>query len=318
MGRSVEVGGRRDVGPGEGRGAPASEHRVVSLGPVQVAAIQLTNQRELCTQGLETPRGTYQFVLPTRGSMHTRWNGRQSTVGQGDLGIHDQTRLESFAFGAPAEGGPVRVAAVVVPKRRLALPEGWTDRVLGQQLPGEEGVGALLSGFVERLADEMAAGTGGYRPADGPRLGAALLELVQAAIAHLLDDDATLVHASHHRSLLLRVQGFMGLHLHDPELTPRTAAAAHHISVSHLHQLFRDYGGGVTAAAWIRRQRLEHARRDLADPLLRATPVHRIATRWGFSHAAVFSRVFRSAYGVSPADYRDAAVLGPSVELRRS
>jgi AraC-like DNA-binding protein len=76
--------------------------------------------------------------------------------------------------------------------------------------------------------------------------------------------------------------------------------------VSYLHRLFRQRNGGRTVAAWIREQRLERARRDLADPDQRATAVHAIAARWGFRHAADFSRAFRRAYGMPPRDYREA------------
>ncbi|MGO4429032.1 helix-turn-helix transcriptional regulator, partial [Streptomyces sp. MCAF7] len=82
-----------------------------------------------------------------------------------------------------------------------------------------------------------------------------------------------------------------------------------HISVSYLHRLFREHGS-TTVSSWIRRQRLEAVRRDLADPLLRATPIHRIAARRGFSHAAVFSRAFRAAYGLPPKDYRRRVLAG--------
>jgi Helix-turn-helix domain len=75
-----------------------------------------------------------------------------------------------------------------------------------------------------------------------------------------------------------------------------------------LVRLRRD--GGL--APWIRRQRLEHARRDLANPMLRQLPVHGVAARWGFSHHAVFTRTFTAAYGVPPAGYRQRA-LAPCV-----
>ncbi|CAM5589813.1 Helix-turn-helix domain-containing protein OS=Streptomyces alboniger OX=132473 GN=CP975_02665 PE=4 SV=1 [Streptomyces alboniger] len=81
-------------------------------------------------------------------------------------------------------------------------------------------------------------------------------------------------------------------------------AAAHHISLSYLHQIFKEDTPGQTVAAWIRDQRLEGARRDLADPNLGSTPVHTIATRWGMVRASDFGRAFRSAYGVSPMEYR--------------
>ncbi|MFI0484918.1 helix-turn-helix domain-containing protein [Actinomadura sp. 9N215] len=63
----------------------------------------------------------------------------------------------------------------------------------------------------------------------------------------------------------------------------------------------------VRSRGWIRTQRLECARRDLADLAQRATPVQALAARWGFAHASDFSRAFRRAYGMSPRDYREDA-----------
>nr|WP_316728251.1 helix-turn-helix transcriptional regulator [Streptomyces sp. 11x1] len=90
-------------------------------------------------------------------------------------------------------------------------------------------------------------------------------------------------------------------------------AAAHHISLSYLHRLFQQDSPGETVAAWIRAQRLEGARRDLADPALAATPVHTIAARWGMPRPSDFTRAFRWAYGVSPTGYRvrERASRGP-------
>jgi AraC-like DNA-binding protein len=53
---------------------------------------------------------------------------------------------------------------------------------------------------------------------------------------------------------------------------------------------------------------LERARRDLSDPAQSSVAVHDIAERWGYTQQSVFSRSFRSAYGVSPRDYRRAAL----------
>ncbi|MER7694990.1 helix-turn-helix domain-containing protein [Streptomyces sp. NPDC097610] len=69
-----------------------------------------------------------------------------------------------------------------------------------------------------------------------------------------------------------------------------------------LHRLFQHED--ETVAASIRRQRLERTRHDLADPAQRTTPVHAIATRWGFPRAAEFTRAFRTAYGIPPKEYR--------------
>jgi AraC-like DNA-binding protein len=128
-------------------------------------------------------------------------------------------------------------------------------------------------------------------------------------VAHHLDAEAAVPDDTHHRALLLRIDAFVHKQLHDTSLSPSTIASAHHISVGHLHRLFRSRG--VTVAGWIRRQRLEGARRDLADPALRDTPVHRIAARWGFKDHSSFTRAFRAAFGTAPTDYRHDAVRPP-------
>jgi AraC-like DNA-binding protein len=131
------------------------------------------------------------------------------------------------------------------------------------------------------------------------------VDLLSALFAHALDAGGFLPPETHRQTLVLRIRTFVQQHLHDPQLTPRTIAAVHNISVSYLHRLFENEDD--TVAAWIRRQRLERARRDLADPALHAAPIHTIATRWGFTHAADFTRAFRTAYGIPPRDYRNSA-----------
>jgi AraC-like DNA-binding protein len=109
------------------------------------------------------------------------------------------------------------------------------------------------------------------------------------------------------RPALLRLtHAFIEQRLGDPELAPTTIAAAQFISVRYLHRLFEDEE--TTVADWIRRRRLERCARGLADPALSAEPVGEIGARWGLTSPAHFSRLFRAAYGASPADYRRRAL----------
>src|SRR6185437_7198589 len=100
----------------------------------------------------------------------------------------------------------------------------------------------------------------------------------------------------------LRVHSFIEQHLGEEDLSPGLVAAAHHVSVRYLHRLFE--AEDTTVAAWIRRRRLDRCRRDLADPALSALPVSTVAAKWGITDPAHFSRLFRSAYGLPPAEYR--------------
>jgi AraC-like DNA-binding protein len=108
---------------------------------------------------------------------------------------------------------------------------------------------------------------------------------------------------------VLRIQAYIEERLGDPDLSPRSIAAAHHVSLRALHKLFE--GSHTTVADRVRQRRLERARRDLLDPALRHEPVGAIATRWGFSSPTQFSRAFRTAHGVPPGEFR-AHWLGPA------
>jgi AraC-like DNA-binding protein len=98
------------------------------------------------------------------------------------------------------------------------------------------------------------------------------------------------------------VHAFIEQRLADPGLSPEMIAAAHHVSVRYLYKLFEGRHSGV--AGWIRERRLERSRRDLLDPALAGRPVSAIAAHWGLTEPATFSRMFRAAYGLPPAEYR--------------
>ncbi|MBE1530667.1 helix-turn-helix domain-containing protein [Actinomadura algeriensis] len=273
--------------------------RVLRLGAVTVWPA--TFQPMICRR---TPRlirrsdpGTYHLSLVLRGTAGASWGKREVTYGPSDLHVQDSSRsVTTWAGGDHA----IETVGLELPRELLSLPPGLADRMIGRPLPGGEGIGALLAGFLTRLGSDAR----GYGPADGSRLGTVLVDLVSALFAHTAEAERALVPESRRRTLALSVRAFIDRNLHDPELAPATIAAANHISVSYLHRVFQ--AEGTTVAGWIRARRLERARRDLADPALRGLPVARIAARWGFSHPAVFTRAFRAAYDVSPSEYRRA------------
>jgi AraC-like DNA-binding protein len=110
------------------------------------------------------------------------------------------------------------------------------------------------------------------------------------------------------QALVSRIRAYIESHLGDPQLSPPEVARAHHISLRYLHKLFEPEPHGV--AGLIRQRRLERCRDDLLDPMQAGRPVAGIAARRGFSSAAHFSRVFRDAYGLPPAEFRRARGLG--------
>ncbi|MFI9122328.1 helix-turn-helix domain-containing protein [Streptomyces bikiniensis] len=127
-----------------------------------------------------------------------------------------------------------------------------------------------------------------------------------AILAHHLERDGDLPPESRQQVLFLRISAYVQEHLGDPDLGPAHIAAAHHISVRHLHRVFRQYD--TTVAEFVRARRLDKCRRDLADPFLREIPIHAVAARWGFVQPAAFSRLFRTNTGLTPTEYRVISV----------
>ncbi|MET7657074.1 MULTISPECIES: helix-turn-helix domain-containing protein [unclassified Streptomyces] len=241
---------------------------------------------------------TYHLSLLLKGEGAADWGRQQAAYRMNDFHINSSSRSWEVLTGSE----PVTIVGVEVPRALVAVPGDRADQVLGSLLSGREGIGALLS----QLLRQLVADTSSYQPSDAPRLGTVVADLVTALFAHTVDADLRLPPETRDRTLTLHIKTFVRRHLGDPDLTPAGIAAAHHVSRSYLYRLFQEEG--LTVASYIRHQRLENARRDLADPRLRDLPVHAVGARWGFPRAAEFTRAFRTAYGLPPSALREQAL----------
>ncbi|MGY0574141.1 helix-turn-helix transcriptional regulator [Bradyrhizobium sp. RDM12] len=98
-------------------------------------------------------------------------------------------------------------------------------------------------------------------------------------------------------------QRLIARHLQDPDLTPTRVADLLGVSVRHLHMLFEvaDRSFSLT----VTEERLKQSRR-----LMREAPerlIADIASACGFESLATYYRVFNSAYGMAPGDFRAQA-----------
>ncbi|KPC65284.1 helix-turn-helix domain-containing protein [Streptomyces chattanoogensis] len=279
-----------------------ASQRVLDLGAVTVwsATFQPLVFRRTPELIRQSDPEAYHLSLIVRGAGVGVWRHRETEYKPNDLFINSS----SLPNDVHSTSDPAQTVALEVPKALLPLPRDTAGRIVGAPVSARDGMGALLA----RVLTQLTADTTTFHPCDGPRLGAVLTDLVAALFAHILEAGPCLPPETHRRALALRIQAFIREHLHDPHLTPSSIAAEHHISTSYLHRLFRDED--TTVAAWIRRLRLEAARRDLTDPALHAIPIHAIATRWGFPRAADFSRTFRAAYGTTPRGHRHQSLYG--------
>ncbi|MFG3013784.1 helix-turn-helix domain-containing protein [Streptomyces cinerochromogenes] len=279
-----------------------AECRRLELGPTTVLAMSCAPARyRRSTRMVQySDAEQYHLSLLLDGEAELDHAGRTHVFGPGDWHLVDNSRPYDLRLADDGGGRGAKAVGLDLPKALLPIPSHQVHRLLGRRLPGHEGIGALLTEYV--LGVERQAGD--LRSVDAPRLGTVVLDLLSTWIAQLLETEAAIPPEARHSARMESIMAFIRRNLHDPCLTPPAIAAAHHISLSYLHRIFRQHTRGESVAAWIRRQRLEGTLRDLADPALRDTPIHLIGTRWGLTRASDFTRAFRTAYGLSPRAFR--------------
>ncbi|MEU8762871.1 helix-turn-helix domain-containing protein [Streptomyces sp. NPDC048659] len=244
---------------------------------------------------------SYHLTLMLRGSGVVVWRDRTLRTSPGVFHNNDSSR--PVEIRSSAERGRVVMIGLEIPKAVLPLAPRLAERAIGLPIRDDHGVGRLLARFLMQLVRSLPE----YGIADGPRLGAVAMDLTAAVLAHAVEEDGALPEQTLRRTTLLRIRSFIQQNLDDPGLSPPSIAAAHRISTSCLHRLFRHEG--ITVGALIRRQRLERARAELADPGMAHALIDLIAARWCLTPAG-FNRSFRTAYGMRPSEYRDMVFRG--------
>jgi AraC-like DNA-binding protein len=272
----------------------------VRIGNVQFTRVTAAAHRVLRTRRMiaRSDVGHYKIGLQLSGVGWISQGGRDAVLRPGDLTVYDTSRPYTLAFD-----GDTATFVFMVPDHVLGLPRDAMERVTATAISGREGLGSVVSPFLAGLADLTAA----VPTTLTPRLASNVTDLLGTLFRERLEltqGESNGVRGAR----LLAVQAWIERHLHRPDLSPETVAAATHISVRYLYRLFESEG--MTVARWIKERRLAGCCRELADPSLVRFSVGAIGARWGLHDPASFSRAFRAAYGLSPREYR-AQALGP-------
>lgn len=225
-------------------------------------------------------------------------NNSQTLLRPGSLTLFDTDRPYTVTYP-----DPFRQHVIQIPRSMLGFRAADLQRLTAVPIEADSDTAALVTPFLTRLASQMNR----HAPHTAELLARNAADLLATLLAERLDRDVpdTGTDAAH-TMLRLRIQAFIDRHLGDSDLSPRTIADAHHVSVRQVHRLFQEQG--TTVSRWIRHRRLEACRRELSRP--HGLSVTAVAHRFGFTSRTHFSRAFRAAYGMSPREWRALAQQG--------
>ncbi|MFD0139372.1 helix-turn-helix domain-containing protein [Streptomyces sp. NPDC127159] len=291
-------------------GAVRGSLQRASLGDIQVGHIQASPQRMTRTRGIIANDHGSAIILSLQetGSSVVVQDGHETLLTAGEMALLDTRRPYIRDF--PSD---LCQSVAAIPRGMLDVTDSYLARATGRTYPATHHVGGILAEQVSRITAAVKRNS----CPSGPKryLERGMVDVLTALVVYEARayDDAT---PTAEETVVLHVREYIRSHLEQPELSPATIAAAHHISVRYLHQLFQ--GADLSVGRWIQHLRLEACREDLSRPDLAGLTVAAIAQRWGFASPAHFSRIFRAAYGAPPALWRrrfgDLNLPGPSCD----
>lgn len=150
------------------------------------------------------------------------------------------------------------------------------------------------------------------------RTAAAVVELISLALSSLalpaesarvvapLKPSLTATSSAAIDALIWRVRELISRQIDDAQLSPGRLAQQVNVPLRRLQEVFKSRDSSLADCIW--QMRLEFARSLLACVQHRHASISTLAYRAGFSDVAHFSRRFRLQFGVSPSQYRLAAL----------
>lgn len=243
----------------------------------------------------------YKVSLQVSGFTEITQDGRCAVLGPGDLGFYDVSKPYTLAL--PEDSHSV---VMLLPEHRVSLPPERLADLTAVTFPAHHSVGRFVNPLLLDIGRNAPQVVGPY----GAQLFASAVDL----LVTMLSSEVTARKGgrSRHADLVDAIKSYVDANLDDAALTPAAIAREHYISTRQLHVLFA--GEGITVAAWIRRRRLERARRALADPAYADQSISAIARSFGLPDAAHFSTLFRGEFHESPRSWRTRAMGSPQAE----
>lgn len=231
------------------------------------------------------------------GSTQCKVGDTRTIVGPGELSLWYSGRPVEFEMATP-----FRKLCMLIPVTCFESVLHNPTSYEGIHLTAENPLAALLGSYLTTLSEQVAA---------GKDTASATVDVTLELLAAAFRANSSKDNHTPRKKLQNRVLQYIEARLGDADLTPAAIAEANGISTRYLYLLFNTQG--LSVAGWVRQRRLARCRAALESQHDIKT-VSEIAHSWGFSDAAHFSRLFKSAYGASPISFRASSKRGNALD----
>lgn len=270
-------------------------HRLGTLTLSQAAAARHSVHRDTPLRDV-VEQQYFLLILQRRGAGTLEQRGRTMALGVGDMVLHEAWQPYRLGYDMPFE---VTVARIPAAAMRTLCP--LVDTLLGTVQNCRQPQVALLAAMADCHA------------------GAAYAELPEAAALHAAEAlrqtlagcalAALAAGQQRHPRLsqyhLGRIRQFALRRIGDSGLSINELVEALDISAAHIHRLFA--AEAQSFSTWLWETRLQLCHLALRNPEYRSQSISQIAYRFGYSHAAHFSRAYRKQFGMTPSAWRAGA-----------
>ncbi|AYO84923.1 helix-turn-helix domain-containing protein [Methylobacterium brachiatum] len=188
-----------------------------------------------------------------------------------------------------------------LPRERLESVLGSTRLYTAMAMGADVASTAVTVKFVHELVRLRAQ----LDPESAARMASIGVDLIVASIAKRLALEVS--RPMQGTVVVQRAKAYVEAHLGDPTLDPPHLAAAVGVSLRRLQELFHARGQHISD--WIWHRRLEVATKRLTDPGCVHLSIGPLAFGCGFANQAHFSRRFKERHGMTPREYRQAALV---------
>lgn len=268
---------------------------VVALGKVQICSIRSNATAVRRTSRLlrDDSAPSLFLALQIAESCVVIQDGRHAVLQAGDLAIYDTTRPYTLLHDQGIHQHLFRV-----PLLETALP--WT--LISSMTAVRLNTPGALADLAARYFSYLATPAAPFRAHEAEALAQPSVELLRALICSQAGADEARTEPPVGSRLQSQIMQYTRAHLSEPDLTPVRIARDNHISVRQLYKIMAR--SDISLNAWIRTQRLEECRKELARPGARHLTIAALARRWGYVDPTSFGRAFKAAYGMSPRQWR--------------